>query len=67
MKRKCVLGVLKTEKGIFDALTNHVDSEFHYIVDTFATPVIMDSDVLIAKNYLSEKQIKSLERIFEVR
>lgn len=25
------------EKGIFTALTNHVDSEYHYIVDTFAT------------------------------
>ena len=29
------LGVLK-EKGIYNALTNHVDSEYHYIVDTFA-------------------------------
>ena len=26
-----------TEKGIFNALTNHVDSEYHYIVDTYAT------------------------------
>lgn len=25
------------EKGIFEALTNHVDSEYHYIIDTFAT------------------------------
>lgn len=25
------------DKGIFTALTNHVDSEYHYIVDTFAT------------------------------
>lgn len=32
------LGVL-TEKGIFTALTNHVDSEYHYIVDTFATRI----------------------------
>ena len=24
------------EKGIFEALTNHVDSEYHYIVDTYA-------------------------------
>ena len=24
------------DKGIFSALTNHVDSEYHYIVDTFA-------------------------------
>lgn len=23
------------EKGIFEALTNHVDSEYHYIIDTF--------------------------------
>ena len=27
------------EKGIFTALTNHVDSEYHYIVDTFATRI----------------------------
>lgn len=25
------------DKGIFEALTNHVDSEFHYIIDTFTT------------------------------
>lgn len=36
------LGVL-TEKGIFEALTNHVDSEYHYIVDTFATMVNEES------------------------
>lgn len=30
------LGVL-TEDGIYNALTNHVDSEYHYIVDTFAS------------------------------
>ena len=28
-----------TEEGIFEALTNHVDSEYHYIVDTYATLV----------------------------
>jgi hypothetical protein len=28
-----------TYKGIFTALTNHVDSEYHYIVDTFNTYV----------------------------
>ena len=28
-----------TDKGIFTALTNHVDSEYHYIVDTFATRI----------------------------
>ena len=27
------------DKGIFEALTNHVDSEYHYIVDTYATIV----------------------------
>ena len=32
------LGVLN-EKGIFTALTNHVDSEYHYIIDTFATRI----------------------------
>lgn len=32
-----VFGVLSTEKGIFTALTNHVDSEYHYIIDTFNT------------------------------
>lgn len=25
-----------TDKGIFSALTNHVDSEYHYIVDTYS-------------------------------
>ena len=30
------LGVLNT-KGIYNALTNHVDSEYHYIIDTFAS------------------------------
>lgn len=30
------LGML-AEKGIFEALTNHVDSEYHYLIDTFAT------------------------------
>ena len=32
-----VFGFLGTEKGIFTALANHVDSEYHYIVDTFNT------------------------------
>jgi hypothetical protein len=32
------LGML-VDKGIFTALTNHVDSEYHYIVDTFATRI----------------------------
>ena len=50
---KAALGVLKTEKGIFDALTNHVDSEFHYIVDTFATPVVGDASVSIAKQVIA--------------
>lgn len=31
------LDVLVKEKGIFEALTNHVDSEYHYIIDTFAS------------------------------
>lgn len=30
------LDVIAKEKGIYEALTNHVDSEYHYIVDTFA-------------------------------
>ena len=46
------LGVL-AEKGIYEALTNHVDSEYHYIVDTFATIVNADSEALIAKNNIS--------------
>jgi hypothetical protein len=28
-----------TDKGIFKALTNHVDSEYHYIIDTYATRI----------------------------
>ena len=34
-----VFDVMINEKGIYDALTNHVDSEYHYLVDTFATIV----------------------------
>ena len=34
-----VFDVLAQEKGVFTALTNHVDSEYHYIVDTFKTLV----------------------------
>lgn len=34
------LNVLINERGIFEALTNHVDSEYHYIVDTFATQIV---------------------------
>jgi hypothetical protein len=30
--------MLSTE-GIFNALTNHVDSEYHYIIDTFASQI----------------------------
>lgn len=33
--QQSVFDVLKTEKGIYTALTNHVDSEYHYIIDTF--------------------------------
>lgn len=32
-----VFEVLVQEKGVFTALTNHVDSEYHYIIDTFNT------------------------------
>ena len=32
-----VFDVLVQEKGVFTALTNHVDSEYHYIIDTFNT------------------------------
>lgn len=45
------IGVLTGEKGIFMALTNHVDSEYHYIVDTFAT--IVSADTLTTKNAIS--------------
>lgn len=47
---KKTLDVL-TDKGIYEALTNHVDSEYHYIVDTFAT--VVGSDALIAKNSIA--------------
>ena len=48
------LGVLTgTEyKGIFEALTNHVDSEYHYIIDTFAT--LVSSSALTTKNAIAE-------------
>ena len=39
-----------TDKGIYEALTNHVDSEFHYIVDTFATIVERNSDIGASHN-----------------
>lgn len=42
-----------TEKGIFEALTNHVDSEYHYIVDTFATIVSADEEALTAKSNIT--------------
>ena len=40
------------DKGIFEALTNHVDSEYHYIVDTFAT-IVNDADAVAAKNNIA--------------
>lgn len=48
-----------TDKGIFEALTNHVDSEYHYIVDTFATIVLnptnatSNADILNIKHNIS--------------
>ena len=45
------LGVLTEEKGIFLALTNHVDSEFHYIIDTF--DYIVGGDTLTTKHSIS--------------
>lgn len=47
------LGVLTKEQGIFNALTNHVDSEYHYIVDTFATLVNASEGVSTAKNNIA--------------
>lgn len=41
------------EPGIFEALTNHVDSEFHYIIDTYATLVKPNEKVGIAKTNIS--------------
>lgn len=47
------LDVLK-EKGIFEALTNHVDSEYHYIVDTFAAIVAKtENKVALAKHNIA--------------
>lgn len=37
------LGML-AEKGIYTALTNHVDSEYHYIVDTYATRLTLSNN-----------------------
>ena len=39
-----------TYKGMYEALTNHVDSEFHYIVDTFATILIKHNEIGAGKN-----------------
>lgn len=41
------------DKGIYEALTNHVDSEYHYIIDTFATIVSTDKEALVAKNIIT--------------
>ena len=44
------------DKGIFTALTNHVDSEYHYIVDTFATIIPTangTAEVTKAKHYIA--------------
>jgi hypothetical protein len=41
------------DKGIYEALTNHVDSEYHYIIDTFATIVSADDEALVAKNIIT--------------
>jgi hypothetical protein len=46
------INVLTSEKGVYDALTNHVDSEYHYIIDTFAT--IVSSSALTTKNAIAE-------------
>jgi hypothetical protein len=46
------LGVLSEEKGIFIALTNHVDSEYHYIIDTFSTQIV--NGTIGAKAYIVE-------------
>ena len=45
------LGVL-ADKGIYTALTNHVDSEYHYIVDTFATR--FDDNTIGKKSLITE-------------
>lgn len=39
------------EKGIFEALTNHVDSEYHYIIDTFST--LANSSIASIKSNIS--------------
>ena len=46
------LGML-VDKGIYAALTNHVDSEYHYIIDTFAT--LIDSCTIGAKADIGAK------------
>jgi hypothetical protein len=42
------LGML-ADKGIYTALTNHVDSEYHYIIDTYATRFDNDNRDIGAK------------------
>lgn len=49
---KASLNVL-TDRGIYEALTNHVDSEYHYIIDTFATLISSDATVNTAKNAIT--------------
>lgn len=48
-----ILGVIDTEEGIREALTNNVDIEYHYIVDTFnsypSMPTAKSRLFLIAK------------------
>lgn len=47
------LGVLINEMGIYNALTNHVDSEYHYIVDTYASMLGNDAAIATAKNNIA--------------
>ena len=53
---KASLDMLK-DKGIRTALTNHVDSEYHYIIDTFSTPIPKnpneDANIITIKHNIS--------------
>ena len=43
-----IINVLKNERGIHTALTNRVDVEYHYIVDTFQSYINSDNKEVLA-------------------
>ena len=43
-----IIGLLKSDRGLHTALTNRVDVEYHYIVDTFQSYINSDSKAILS-------------------